>query len=256
VRNKSPLAVTCVLLIASAVVSAGGQHDHRRGHVNAIPRSPLLFGGFFPHYLGPGVWYPQPFPVFGFPPPFLFPGDPTVTLRLQITPRDASVLVDGYAAGVVDDFDGVFQRLRVIPGHHEIVVYHPGYRAFRQSLYFNPGSTHTIRHVMDPLAPGEAPEPQPAPRSLPPGAGAPPTPGPAVDMARMGALALRVQPNDANVLVDGEQWRGPQSQDRVVIQLTDGPHRVRIEKPGFQPFAADVEIRAGETTTLNVSLIP
>jgi hypothetical protein len=31
---------------------------------------------------------------------------------------------------------------------------------------------------------------------------------------------------------------------------------VAIEKPGFQTFAVTVDVRQGETTTLNVSLIP
>ena len=75
------------------------------------------------------------------------------------------------------------------------------------------------------------------------------------DATRAGTLALRVQPRDATVLVDGEPWRGPQTQDRLVIQLAEGTHRVRIEKPGFQPFAVDVDVRAGETTSFNVSLL-
>jgi hypothetical protein len=70
----------------------------------------------------------------------------------------------------------------------------------------------------------------------------------------VGTLALRVQPGDAGVVVDGEPWRGPQTPDRIVIQLAEGPHRVRIEKAGFQTFAVDVELRAGETTSLNVQL--
>ena len=54
-----------------------------------------------------------------------------------------------------------------MPGPHEIVIYHPGHRTLRQNLYYNPGSTHTIRHTLDPLAPGEAAEPQPVPRAMP-----------------------------------------------------------------------------------------
>jgi hypothetical protein len=185
-----------------------------------------------------------------------------VSLRLQIAPREAFVYVDGYAAGVVDDYDGVFQRLRLIPGPHEIVIYHPGYRTLRQNVYYNPGSTHTIRFTLEPLAPGESAEPQPVPRALPPPPGMPPPPGtppqtgsPAVDAARFGTLALRVQPADAEILVDGEPWKGPASQDRLVIQLAEGMHRVRVEKAGFQTFVVDVDVRAGETTSFNVSLI-
>jgi hypothetical protein len=219
------------------------------------------FHGFYhPYYTGFGQWYP--YPPFGVP-PGLYHGDGAVSLRLQVTPREAQVYVDGYAAGVVDDYDGVFQRLRLVPGPHEIVIYHPGHRTLRQSIYYNPGSTHTIRHVLDPLAPGEAGEPQPSPRAMPAYPGVPGPPGlpPAADSsrtaddARTGTLALRVQPGDATVLVDGEAWHGPQTLDRLVIQLSEGTHRVRIEKPGFQTFAVDLDVRAGETTSFNVSLL-
>ena len=150
---------------------------------------------------------------------------------------------------------------RLVPGPHEIVIYHPSHRTLRQSVYYNPGSTHTIRQALEPLPPGEAPEPQPQPRAMPaypvmpPGQPGVPEGMRAPEGSRMGTLALRVQPGDATVLVDGETWRGPQTQDRLVIQLGAGAHRVRIEKPGFQPFAVDVDVRAGETTSFNVSLL-
>ena len=38
------------------------------------------------------------------------------SLRLKIKPRDAEVYVDDYYVGVVDSFDGVFQRLRLEGG--------------------------------------------------------------------------------------------------------------------------------------------
>jgi len=56
--------------------------------------------------------------------------------------------------------------------------------------------------------------------------------------------------------VDEEPWRGPSGQNRIVIELAEGMHRVRVEKPGFQSFAVDVDIRRGETTSFSVSLLP
>lgn len=204
----------------------------------------VLAVSLIPVYAQP---HPFPYPPFGFP-PGVHGGDTIVALRLQVTPREALVYVDGFSAGMVDDYDGVFQRLRLVPGPHEIVIYQHGYRTFRQHVYYNPGSTQTIRHRLDPLMPGETQEPQPVPRALPPPM-APPGP-------RVGTLALRVQPADAAIVVDGEPWRGPQPQDRVVVQLPEGTHRVRVEKPGFQTFAVDVDVRAGETTSFNVTLTP
>jgi hypothetical protein len=54
-------------------------------------------------------------------------------LRLKIKPNHASVFVDGYFAGQVDDFDGLFQRLHIGPGPHHIEVREEGY----EPLFFD-----------------------------------------------------------------------------------------------------------------------
>ena len=48
-------------------------------------------------------------------------------LRLKVRPRDAQVYVDGDYVGIVDEFDGVFQRLRLEEGPHQIEIRHPAY---------------------------------------------------------------------------------------------------------------------------------
>ena len=40
-------------------------------------------------------------------------------------PRNAEVYVDGRYAGIVDDYDGTFQRLDLEPGSHEIEIRAP-----------------------------------------------------------------------------------------------------------------------------------
>lgn len=47
-------------------------------------------------------------------------------VRLKVRPRDAAVYVDGYYAGIVDDFDGFFQRLTLEVGPHQIEIEAPG----------------------------------------------------------------------------------------------------------------------------------
>ncbi len=200
-------------------------------------------------------WFPYPYPgpVFGFP-----HGRGAASVRTQVTPRDTQVFVDGYAAGMVDDFDGVFQRLQLVPGQHEVTLYLPGYRTYREHVYLNPGASHNIRHTMVAHAAGEADEPPPVPLAPPmPGGGVPPgsiVPPPS-QASRYGVLSLRVQPGDANVVIDGEAWRGSQMQERMAVQLGEGRHRLQIDKAGFQTFSGDVDVRAGETTNLNVSLL-
>jgi hypothetical protein len=48
-------------------------------------------------------------------------------LRLKLKPRGASVYVDGSYAGVVDDFDGIFQKLHLDAGTHRVEVRMVGY---------------------------------------------------------------------------------------------------------------------------------
>lgn len=253
-RQRGGLLVCALALFALSAAPAEAR-SHRGGFRGpVIFQSPLLYRYYDPFYFGFAQWYPAPYP-FGLPPfPGAYPADHIVSLRLQVTPRDALVFVDGYPAGVVDDYDGVFQRLRLVPGSHEVVVHLRGYRTLRQAMYFNPGSSHTIKQALVPLAPGEPEDAQPTPRPFP---GVPlPGGGPAIQAPGdgRGTLALRVQPADASVFIDGELWRSPQGADRLLVQLGAGSHSVRVERPGLQPFTTEIEVRAGETTNLNVSL--
>jgi PEGA domain len=69
-----------------------------------------------------------------------------------------------------------------------------------------------------------------------------------------GTLAIRVQPADAEIFVDGEQWHFPEPSRSLVLELPEGPHRVEIRREGLQPYATTIYIRAGQAATLNVSL--
>jgi len=62
-------------------------------------------------------------------------------LRLKVSPRHAAVYVDGYYAGVVDDFDGFFQRLTLEVGPHEIEIEAPGYDSQAFDVYVDPQRT-------------------------------------------------------------------------------------------------------------------
>ena len=62
-------------------------------------------------------------------------------VRLQVKPRDAAVYVDGYYAGIVDDFDGFFQRLTLEVGPHEIEIVAPGQEPVAYNVYVDPTRT-------------------------------------------------------------------------------------------------------------------
>ncbi len=77
------------------------------------------------------------------------------SLRLEVNPKDArediEVYVDGGLAGVVNDFDGAFQRLRLAPGKHEIELKLEGYETHQMTIFVERGDTFHIRGKMSPL---------------------------------------------------------------------------------------------------------
>ncbi len=77
-------------------------------------------------------------------------------VRIEVQPKDSrdemAVYVDEAQAGVVDDFDGAFQRLYLPPGKHEIEVRLDGYQPLRLAVFVAVGSTYHIRGRLQPLA--------------------------------------------------------------------------------------------------------
>jgi hypothetical protein len=80
-----------------------------------------------------------------------------------VKPNAAHVYLDGYLVGEVDQFDGVFQRLDLPTGEHEISVYQPGYKTFRQKTLFRPGQGYHFKATLEPLPAGAPEEGPPAP---------------------------------------------------------------------------------------------
>ncbi len=91
--------------------------------------------------------------------PWLYPPDPVVAappredgaMRLKVKPREASVFIDGYFAGVVDDFDGVFQRLRLEPGPHRIEIGADAYETLTFDVQVQPDQTITYKGQLERL---------------------------------------------------------------------------------------------------------
>jgi PEGA domain len=217
------------------------------------------FGIGFGYPYGYGYGSGQyPYPSYYYGPYY----DNTGSARLQVSPRNTQVYIDGYFVGVVDNFDGNLQRLHVEAGEHELQLYLEGHRTFTQKVLFPRGGTLKVMHTMQPLGPGESagppPQPDPARRAVPQ-AGMEverqgPPPQRAVRPSEFGSLLLRVRPADADIIVDGEVWTAPAGEDQFVIELSEGPHRIEVRKDGFQAYATTVRVRPGETVRLNVSL--
>ena len=128
-----------------------------RGRVEVVrPRFNRHYGPGFSVYFGVGSGYRYGSPyrgrVYGYvPAPVygarIYYGD----VRMQVRPRDAAVFVDGYYAGLVDDFDGVFQRLTLTVGPHEIEIEAPGLEPRVFNVYVDPARTVDVRTDLYPL---------------------------------------------------------------------------------------------------------
>jgi hypothetical protein len=288
--------VFCALAAIAVVGSASSSEAQGRGRRGGGARVVVVGGGFYSPFYDPffdpwyGYQYPYPMRPYGY-------GyrnyEPEASVRLEVKPKDAEVYVDGYYAGVVDDFDGTFQRLRVEPGEHEIELWFDGYKTVRQKVYLPQDKTFRIKYEMERLAAGQATEPkpqpidppeagnqgrrQPPPMQQPMGRGPttrrmpPPQPpddprgpdaprrGPDAPRGNpgngaYGTLAIKVQPGDAEVSIDGENWRGPGGPDRLTVEVAEGSHTVEIRKSGYRTYVTQVDVRRGQTTPLNVSL--
>ena len=67
------------------------------------------------------------------------------SLRLKIEPRHAEVYVDGLYRGIVDDFDGLLQRLKLEAGAHRLEVRAAGMQTLVFDVLVTPGETTTYR---------------------------------------------------------------------------------------------------------------
>ncbi len=215
------------------------------------------------------VYYP--------PPPYVGPDG---AVKFDVKPKQALVYVDGFYAGIVDDFDGAFQRLYVEPGGHEITLFLDGYKTHSERAYLAPDHTFKIKFQMEKLGPGETSERPPTPvippRAEPPfgnggrgsssrrqqgppnGQGRGPVPEPGVNEQSAphlgrGTLELTLQPADAEILIDGQSWPRTGA-DRVTMDLQDGHHNIQVRQSGYSGYLSDFEIRPGETTALSVTL--
>jgi hypothetical protein len=139
--NRAPTSGTVVGRATQAVPGSGGP-------TVVIPQG--YYGGFYPWGyagLGFGGYYggyysyydPSPYGGGDYGQPYYnTSGYDDGMLRLKVKPKNAMVYVDGYFAGVVDDFDGVFQSLHVEPGTHHIEIRADGYEPLELDIQIQP----------------------------------------------------------------------------------------------------------------------
>lgn len=263
--RRIPILIACVAALAAFWPGDAFPWQHHpepaAHHHHGRPGVVVFIGGYFyDPFFGPYPWWPRA----AYPYPYYPIYDNRAIVRVNATPKDAGVYVDGFYAGTVHDFNDWFQGLPLPPGGHEIVLFYEGYRTVRDRVYLAPGTTFKLRHTLERLPAGEASEPPtvapplpspPAGTFTPPRTARPVPPGapPAPPAAAHGTLAVRVEPAGAEVLIDGDRWKSSDGK-LFVIQVSAGIHRVEVVKSGYRAYSTDVQVRAGETMELEVSL--
>ena len=95
------------------------------------------FGGYYAYDPWFGAYPPDPGPA-------LVAYDGDGALKLKVKPADASVYVDGYYVGNVDQFDGMFQKLSLNGGTHHVEIKADGYETSEFDVLITPGKTLTF----------------------------------------------------------------------------------------------------------------
>jgi hypothetical protein len=109
-----------------------------------------VFGiGFF--YYDPYVWAPRWY-YNGYSYGYGY-GYPIGEIRLDVEPAHAEVYVDGNYAGVVDEFDGSFEGLRLEEGTYRIEIVAAGYEPLVFDVQIQPGRKITYRGALLVLRP-------------------------------------------------------------------------------------------------------
>lgn len=146
-------------------------------------------------------------------------------VHLEVTPAEATLLLDGNAARVGD--------VAVGPGTHLVEASREGFLPAHVDVVVASGETRTVSLTLDPVPP----PPSPAPASSPP-----PPPS---------RLAFRGIPRGSQVRIDGETI-APDAE----ISLSPGIHEVSITSPDRRTWRGPVVVEAGTRPTLDVRLAP
>jgi hypothetical protein len=163
----------------SAVTRVGprpGRGDDRGDNAGYYPYyDPYYYGGFgygfglydqgfygYPFYSPFGMGYGIPYgfydPFYGDPYQYgagygayssrVYGGHDQGNLKLKVKPRQAKVYVDGYYVGLVDEFDGAFQKLTLNGGRHKVELRADGYETTEFDVLITPEQTVTFAGEM------------------------------------------------------------------------------------------------------------
>lgn len=202
-----------------------------------------------------GVWYDWPYGYspygYPWPAPYPFPMSDVLagSVRVDVSPKNADVYVDGFYAGIVSDFNGIFHHLTMTAGPHVIEMRKTGLEPLAVEIYVQPNHTITYRAAMQSVQAGSAADETESGLDTPAAVGTTPAAVP-------GDLYFDVTPKDARVYIDGYyvgtvgDWDGR----RQRLTLASGAHHVELQAADYEPVQFDITIESRQTTTYRTAM--
>jgi hypothetical protein len=184
------------------------------------------------------------------------PRTPAVILT-KLSPSGAEILLDGEAVGYAKDYDGRWDSLSIVPGHHTITLRTEGYTTRVIDIDARPGASYVFS---DDLKRGEGEErvaleapPEPKGNDF---HATTATPAPAQASVARGRLRVHVEPEDAAVYLDGEYLglAGELSRLHGSIPVATGSHRLEVVRPGFETSVTTIDVSGESVAEARVTL--
>jgi hypothetical protein len=127
------------------------------------------------------------------------------------------------------------------------------YQSLLRNLRDLPADVRIVDHIeYGTDSPESSVSPAPATPTPTPARASTPTPVP-VASAAAPSLTVTSRPAGANIFVNGQRQF---TQTPAKIDLPPGAYRIAVTKPGFEPYATQVEIQAGKPAQLQAELPP
>ena len=145
--------------------------------------------------------------------------------------RHAGLWLDGQYIGYVSKIGGK-GRLELVQGQHELLFKLVGYEDVASTITVEPGTRQEYRLAMTAAAGTTYPEKN--------------------ETAR---LRIDVEPESAAIFIDDSfVGRTDSFGKRQGLRMSAGTHRVTIALPGYEPFNAELTLRAGQTYEIKTDL--